>query len=908
MGLRSAEIVAQRAQCVAQRHDHPAFATRSEEHLESEDVDHTEHPRDRLKATIAAANQAIPFEPAEHRLLEALCETLVRGAEIVLAWVALPSASGRLESAAAAGRTDCLDELVLAPHGEPSLAQGPHLLAYRSGQTYLDNDVLDSAPADPWAEPWQERARASGVAAAIALPLRSSEGVLGTLNLCAAVADLFGQDEVLLLEVTANALGLALEARRNAAVLIESQGRYRQIFEQSPLGIVHYDADGTIVDCNAVYLRVLGADREQLIGANLIHDIDDQRVVDAVRRSLTQGQGHLDIVYRSAAWNQFLPVRAVFTGVRDGSGRIVAGIGLLEDFTERREIAARLHENEQRLRLAVDAARIGIWELDLEQGTLHWDGWMRRLHGLNGDAMLTSVREWRERIVPDDRFRATRALLSAARSDQPRSARLRIVLPNDEYRYLQLHACRFRDGNGQRPRVTGVCYDVTEQHLASARIEQLALFDELTGLSNRRLLMDRLSQAIRLTQRQHSYRALLLLDLDGFKRANDTRGHAVGDRLLIAFADRLRHALRRTDTAARLGGDEFVVLCGGLSASAEDATQEAARIASKLVEMAAEPYWLSGADEVPLYCSVSIGITLFNDESCSADELMKQADIAMYESKRTGRDTWRFFETSMQRAIEQQEAKTQALRQALHEDRLVLRYLPQVDQEGQWCGYEALVRWNASGHELRRPDEFLKLAESSGLIQAIDDWVLQRACRDFADLTAHQPPSYLHLGVNVSIRQLLDTEFAERVMQTVLEAGLQPHHLRLEVTEQALFVDVEQAQAAIERLLSHGIAIVLDDFGTGSSSLLQLQRLSLQAVKIDQGLVRGIENSPTKVAIVRAAISAAKALSLAVIAEGVENEEQFQLLRAEGCSVFQGYYFAEPMPVEALSQHLSAPG
>lgn len=569
---------------------------------------------------------------------------------------------------------------------------------------------------------------------------------------------------------------------------------------------------------------------------------------------------------------------------------------------------------DERMRLAIELAGIGIWEYRFPPQRLHWDHGMCRLHGLEPDNAPKSLAGWRDRVHPADRFRAKRAILAVLRSNQLRTEHLRVLLPSGECRHLRLHLRRVAQGDGaamaagEPLQVLGVCYDDTEQRLASARVEQLALIDMLTGLPNRRLLLDRLQHAIDLTHRQNSYRAVMLLDLDGFKRINDTRGHAIGDQLLIALAERLRQSLRRTDTAARLGGDEFVVLCEGLSAVAEQATREAASIAAKLARIASTPYELAGAGQAPLHCSTSIGITLFANADCDADELIKQADIAMYEAKREGRNTWRFFKSSMQRAIEDQEARTQALRQALEHDELVLRYLPQVDANGHWCGCEALLRWAASDDELRRPDEFLGLAESSGLIQAIDDWVLQRACRDFASMGFAADRPDVHLGVNISVRQLLDPDCAERVLRTVQAAGLKPHHVRLEVTEQSLFVNAERAQVAIEALQGAGIAVVLDDFGTGSSSLMQLQRLAFQAVKIDQALVRDIENKPTRRAIVRAAISVAKAFSLPVIAEGVENGVQHEILRSEGCTVFQGYHFAPPMPLVALAGHFQQQG
>lgn len=563
-----------------------------------------------------------------------------------------------------------------------------------------------------------------------------------------------------------------------------------------------------------------------------------------------------------------------------------------------------LHERERRLRLAVDAAGIGTWEYDLDRQRLWWDTRTYRLHDLDPSVTSVDLVTWRGLVHPADRFCAMRAMLGAVRSDQPALAQLRVLLPSGDLRHLCMHAMRVQDAVTHGWCLVGVCYDMTDHHQASARIEQLALYDELTGLPNRRLVLDRLQRAIRFTDRQAGYRAFLLLDLDGFKRINDTLGHAVGDQLLAAFSERLRRELRQTDTAARLGGDEFVVLCEALSANRTKATQEAAGIASKLSRLAAAPYRLPGARERPLYCSISIGITLFADASCNAEELMKQADIAMYEAKRGGRDTWRFFESSMQQELEFKEARSLALRRALLHDELTLRYLPQVDANGQWCGCEALVRWAASDEELRRPDAFLKLAEDSGLIQAIDDWVLRRACEDFASIHRLAGDSNLYFGVNVSVRQLLDTDFAKRVIRTVEGAGLKPRQIRLEVTEQSLFANVEHAEAALDRLQRNGIAVVLDDYGTGSSSLIQLQRLAFQAVKIDQALIKDIEHNASRLVIVRAALSVAKAFAIPVIAEGVESAAQYNLLRAEGCAHFQGYYFAAPMPLDDLVQGL----
>lgn len=441
--------------------------------------------------------------------------------------------------------------------------------------------------------------------------------------------------------------------------------------------------------------------------------------------------------------------------------------------------------------------------------------------------------------------------------------------------------------------------DITERKRAEEEIHRLAFYDTLTLLPNRRLLVDRLSQALAFSHRNGAQGALLFMDLDNFKTLNDTKGHDVGDMLLIEVAARLKTCVRESDTIARLGGDEFVVILQDLGSSAVLAANQAEGIAEKIVAALNAPYFLAGYEH---HSSVSIGVCLFQERGTTVDELLKRADTAMYQAKAAGRNAVRFFESSMQIAVEARAVLEAELRYALSKDELQLYYQLQADSDRRITGAEVLLRWFNPERGFVSPAQFIPLAEETGLILPIGKWVLETACRQLQQWASDPGTRHLQLAVNVSARQFRQTNFAAQVKEMLNQFSVNPALLKLELTESLVLVDVEDTIQKMQALKQLGVQFSMDDFGTGYSSLSYLKRLPLNQIKIDQSFVRDIVIDKSDAVIVQTIIDMSKNFGLDVIAEGVETEEQFALLQQNGCMAFQGYYFSKPVPVDEFDQ------
>ncbi len=435
--------------------------------------------------------------------------------------------------------------------------------------------------------------------------------------------------------------------------------------------------------------------------------------------------------------------------------------------------------------------------------------------------------------------------------------------------------------------------DITIRKAAEDEIKSLAFFDSLTQLPNRRLLLDRLQQALASAMRSGKQGALLFIDLDNFKILNDTLGHDMGDLLLQQVAQRLVSCVREGDTVARLGGDEFVVMLEDLSAHALEAAEQTESIGNKILAALNRPYQLSAHQ---YHCTPSIGSTLFSDQQ-PLEDLLKQADIAMYQAKKAGRNTLRFFDPQMQDAINARAALENELRKALEYRQFCLYYQLQIDSDNRPLGAEALIRWIHPERGLMPPSEFIPLAEETGLILPIGLWVLDTACAQIKLWELDARTQHLCLAVNVSAKQFRETDFVAQVKLMVARHAIDPTRLKLELTESILQEDVEDTIATMYALKRIGILFSLDDFGTGYSSLQYIKQLPLNQLKIDQSFVRDITTDPSDQAIVRTVIAMAYSLNLDVIAEGVETEAQRQLLLKKGCRQFQGYLFSRPVPI-----------
>ncbi len=458
-----------------------------------------------------------------------------------------------------------------------------------------------------------------------------------------------------------------------------------------------------------------------------------------------------------------------------------------------------------------------------------------------------------------------------------------------------------KDPNGAVTNYVATLNDITSSKAAADKIENLAFYDHLTNLPNRRLLVDRLKQALASSARSGREGALLFIDLDNFKALNDTLGHDIGDLLLQQVAQRLVSCVREGDTVARLGGDEFVVMLEDLSEQAVDAAAQTEAIGEKILAALNQPYQLAA---VAYHNSSSIGAALFADHQQSLDELLKQADIAMYQAKKAGRNTLRFFDLQMQVAINTRVELEDALRKALENRQFHLHYQIQVGNSGEPLGAEALIRWLHPERGLVSPAQFIPLAEETGLILPIGQWVLETACAQLKAWEQDALTRDLVLAVNVSAKQFRQAEFVTQVQDAVQRHAISPMRLTLELTESLLLDNIEDIIATMHALKKIGVRFSLDDFGTGYSSLQYLKRLPLDQLKIDQSFVRNLASDNSDKAIVRTIIAMAHSLNLKVIAEGVETDEQRQLLLNKGCTHYQGYMFGKPVPIEQFEMQL----
>jgi diguanylate cyclase (GGDEF)-like protein/PAS domain S-box-containing protein len=456
-----------------------------------------------------------------------------------------------------------------------------------------------------------------------------------------------------------------------------------------------------------------------------------------------------------------------------------------------------------------------------------------------------------------------------------------------------------KNASGTVTHYVGTHFDITERKKDEAKIEELAFFDQLTGLPNRTLLLDRLRQAMTVSERTGSFGALLLLDLDKFKTLNDTLGHEMGDELLKQVAKRLATCVRAGDTVARLGGDEFLVMLANLSVSEVDAANQAEAVADKVMAALNQTYQLG---DVAYLSTPSIGVTLFRDHLTSIDDLTKQADLAMYKAKAAGRNLIRFFDPAMEIAVMERAALDKDLRQALQEKQFLLHYQPQIAGDSQLTGAEVLVRWQHPQRGMVSPADFIPMAEETGLILPLGHWVLETACAQLARWATRPGMEHLTLAVNVSAHQFREPDFVAKVQKVVAQTGANPRRLKLELTESMLVDNVDDIIAKMFMLKASGIGFSLDDFGTGYSSLSYLKRLPLDQLKIDQSFVRDVLSDPNDAAIARTVVALAQSLGLGVIAEGVETEAQKDFLASSGCHAYQGYFFSRPLPLADFEQ------
>jgi diguanylate cyclase (GGDEF)-like protein len=593
------------------------------------------------------------------------------------------------------------------------------------------------------------------------------------------------------------------------------------------------------------------------------------------------------------------PLQPLPIARNDEIGELVGGFNHLLELLKQRE--QTLVASERLLMDSQTIAGVGSYALDVTTGLWKSSPALDCLFGI--DASYTrSVDGWEALIHPDDRLMMDHYFKDQVLRRMQTFDKVYRIIRHDNQQERWVHGLGRLEFNAQGvlQAMIGTIQDITERRLADIQIQSLAFSDPLTGLPNRRLLMDRLEQALAAAARHGHQNALLFIDLDDFKTINDTLGHDKGDSLLKQIARRLTACVRECDTVARLGGDEFVVLLEDLSSITQEAATQTQAVTAKILSTLGQPYEIEGHGH---HSTASIGVTLFGGfQRESSEEPLKRAELAMYQAKAAGRNTLRFFEPEMGTAATNRATLEAELREAVNKSQFVLYYQPQGQGNVRLSGVEALVRWQHPTRGLVLPAEFIHVAESSGLILPLGRWVMETACKQLAAWAARPQMSHLTMAINVSARQFRQPGFVEDVLTMLNANGAKAEHLKLELTESVLVDNVEDLIIKMNALKARGIGFSIDDFGTGYSSLSYLKRLPLDQLKIDKTFVRDILTDPDDAAIARMVVALADSLGLSVIAEGVETEAQRDFLAKLGCKNYQGYLFSRPLPIQEFEE------
>ncbi len=731
--------------------------------------------------------------------------------------------------------------------------------------------------------------------------LSSSAQVLGTFAIYHPQAHTPTESDITLIEQSAHLAGIAIERRQTDAALARSETKFQTLFNTNTDAVLMLNEQG-FFDGNDAAIKMFGLTSREDIA--LYHPLDLSPLKQPCGTDSTiLARQYIDIALKKGSLRFEWLHKRVDTGKNFItevllSAMILDGELLLQtaihDITIRKQAENEMH--------------IAATVFQVQEGMMITDAYGILLRVNHAFTLITGYSA-QEVLGKNPRF------LSSGRHDKAFHTQMWSTINNtgtwsgeiwnrrkDGEIYPEyLNITAVKDAKGKVTNYVAALTDITTNKAAILETQQLAFYDPLTGLPNRRLLVDRIQHTLASRTRNEAKSALMFLDLDHFKNLNDTLGHKYGDLLLQQVATRLTSCVREGDTVARLGGDEFVVLLEGLSKKVIDAAAQTKAIGDKILSSLNQPYQLNLQE---YHCSASIGVTLFEDSTPGVEDLFRQADIAMYHAKESGRNRLRFFDPEMQERIHHLAALKKDLHKALNQQQFQLYYQIQVDALAQPIGAEALIRWQHPEHGLVSPDKFIPLAEQTGLILPIGQWVLETACAQLKAWEQDESTCKLTLSINVSIKQFRQTNFVNQVQDTVQRYGINPAKLKLELTESMLATNIEQVITAMSTLNALGIRFSLDDFGTGYSSLQYLKRLPLYQLKIDKSFVRDITVDSNDQALVLTIIAMAENLGLEVIAEGVETKEEQDILLHKGCRHFQGYLFGKPVPIKQFEEAL----
>ena len=687
--------------------------------------------------------------------------------------------------------------------------------------------------------------------------------------------------------------GLAREREFSEAVLDSLAGAFFLV-----------SSDGAILRWNAALSAAIGYSSAEI---GTMHPLDfvsgrDRAAVEAAMREvLEQGREvslEAEVVDRAG---NVRPYAISGKPLRVGDRTYMVGVA--RDITMRKRTEQQMIRAKERLDLALTGSRLALWDWDLRNNRVYFnESWSSLLGGDPRESTFTGdeVADWNH---PQDRDVFTAALTNALKgvSDE---FDCEYRVPNASGEWVWVHSrgkVMLRDESGRASRMTGTSHDITKRKQAEERAEYLATRDALTGLPNRVLLHDRLEQGIFNAARHHTGFAFMFIDLDRFKTINDSLGHQVGDALLKRVASRLTACVRATDTVARLGGDEFAVILENLGGDDDEGAQQ---VAEKMIAAMGAPMLIEGQH---LSTSCSIGISLYPNDGRDSATLMKNADVAMYFAKEKGRNNYQFFSADMNSRAQERLSVENYLRLALRRSELALHFQPRLKIDtGELVGVEALIRWQHPRRGLLMPERFIGVAEDSGLIVPIGEWVLENACAQVEAWQRSVRPG-LRISVNLSVGQMMDGERLYRAVESAVhKSGIAPETLELELTESHLMQNIAEKAALLNRLGELGVGLAIDDFGTGYSSLSYLKTLPVDSIKIDSSFVRDIGRDANDEAIIRAIVAMAHSLHLSVVAEGVETAEQLAALRDLGCDEYQGFLESPALPAPDFEQRYRA--
>ena len=689
-------------------------------------------------------------------------------------------------------------------------------------------------------------------------------------------------------------LGRDITKRISAeAALIETEEKFEKIFTQSPDGIIIIrQEDGIITDLNDAFAERSGFTREDYIGVVFTQFLspETQREIPHLQDELSN-EGiftNREIMFYNSSGE---PMPSLISGsTLELSGERYTMV-IAKDISKQRATEERLRRSEQRFRGIFENAPIGILLVDMQGRLFQANHTAAELLAYDEQHMYGIHVS---RLVPQaDRAALKQTLEQLSNSSSPlHKSERKLVCQNGIEMWANFHILLQRDRDDMPSYFIVQLADISDIKRGQERMEQMAFYDTLTNLANRRLFQDRLNQTIEQCSRYNRSAALLYLDLDNFKRVNDTLGHEAGDFLLREVASRLKNCVRSEDTVARPGGDEFTVLLNEVTTPSD-----AGLVAQKILNHLREPLDLDGH---PLVVTTSIGITILPSDGRDPNTLMRNADLAMYKAKERGRNNYQFYSDDLNQNAVKRLRTEYELRQALEHNQFELFYQPKVSLTTQKIvGVESLIRWNHPTRGLLGPHEFIEIAEDTGSIIDIGSWVIEEACRACQALNAiAQNP--IDVAINISPRQFRDPNLVTTLRRSMRELALNPKNIEVEITETMLMQDVEAAEHTVRRFAELGVRLAIDDFGTGYSSLNYLKRFPINTVKVDRSFVMDLPGNPDDLAITRAVVAMAHQLNMEVVAEGVETPEQLACLAEEGCEYAQGYLFSKPVPLSQV--------